>query len=256
VFWRNLKSTHDRIMNLRRNAILAVAMGLVGAGLSSAQPELDTVKAKVRVLRHDSTTMFLLGTIHGAHARNPYYTWPQLERIVRLISPDLLLVEIRPEHFKAEEYYSDGPIEMPFLVDLANREKIPCRPIDWWLDAWLADMSKADWNARDDRMVELLLNSLRETKARKPLVTVGAGHIEPFISRLLVQDWIEESPPTLRLEMMDYPDVSPSTRSLWEHGQKYLSTLPLASTERLAQKIETWKSIIGGQGYLFTRPNH
>jgi hypothetical protein len=241
-------------MKLKGNAILAVIVGVIGAGLMNAQPELDTVKAKVRILKHDSTTLFLLGTIHGAHARNPYYTWPHLERIVRLVSPDLLLLEIRPEHFKAEEFYSDGPIEMPFLVDLANREMIPCRPIDWWLDAWLADMSKADWNARDDRMVELLLTSLRETKAKKPLVTVGAGHIDPFISRLEKQGWVEESPPTWNLEIQGYPPISASILSFWERGEKYLSALQNASTDRGKQKIETWKNIITGQGYLFTRP--
>ena len=241
-------------MDLRKHAILAVTLGIMWAGITNAQPELDTVKAKVRVLHHDSTTISLLGTIHGAHARNPYYTWPHLERIVRLISPDLLLVEIRPEHFKAEEFYSDGPIEMPFLVDLAHREKISCRPIDWWLDQWLADMSKVDWNARDDRMVDLLLTSLRETKARKPLVTVGAGHIDPFISRLVRLGWVEENPPKLNWETQVYPDISSSVLGLWEHGAKYLSTLPNASSERGKQKIETWKSIIIGQGYLFTRP--
>jgi len=249
----NHESRHEEIMNLRRNAILALIAGVLGFGATNAQPELDTVKAKVRVLQHDSTTLFLLGTIHGAHARNPYYTWPHLERIVRLISPDLLLVEIRPEHFKAEEFFSDGPIEMPFLVDLTNREGIACRPIDWWLDGWLADMSKADWNARDDRMSELLLISLRETKARKPLVTVGAGHIDPFINRLKKQGWVEVSPPRLNLEIQDYPDIPASTLSLWEHGEKYLSTLQNASTERGKQKIDTWKSIISGRGYLFTR---
>jgi hypothetical protein len=241
-------------MNLRRAAILAVVLSVIGCGLTKAQPELDSVKAMLHVLEHDSTLMILLGTIHGAHARNPCYTWPHLERTVRLISPDLLLDEIRPEHFKAGEFYSDGPIEMPFLVDLASREKIPCRPIDWWLDAWLADMSKADWNARDDRMVELLLTSLRETTARSPLVTVGAGHIAPFISRLEKRGWVEVSPPTLNLEIQDYPDIPASTLSIWEHGEKYLSAVPLASTERLAQKIETWKSVINGRGYLFTRP--
>ena len=46
-------------MNLIRNAILGTAMGFVVAGLSNAQPELDTVRATVRVLRHDSTSMFL-----------------------------------------------------------------------------------------------------------------------------------------------------------------------------------------------------
>jgi hypothetical protein len=242
-------------MNLTGSSILALGIGVLGTALSNAQPELDTVKAHVRVLQHDSTSLFLLGTIHGAHAQNPYYTWPHLERIVRQISPDLLLVEIRPEHFKAEEFYSDGPIEMPFLVDLANREKIPCRPIDWWLDAWLSDMSKADWSARDDRMVELLLSWLRETKSRKSLATVGAGHIEPFISRLEKQGWIEVSPPTLNLEIQDYPDIPASILSLWEHGETYLSTLQNASTDRGKQKIEAWKSIVNGQGYLFTRSN-
>lgn len=243
-------------MNLRRNAILTLILGVVlfAPTNAHAQPELDTVKARVRVLRHDSTSLFLLGTIHGAHARNPSYSWPHLERIVRLVSPDLLLVEIRPEHFKAEEFYSDGPIEMPFLVDLASRQKIPCRPIDWWPDEWLSDMSKVDWNARDDRMVDLLMTSLRKTNARRPLVTVGAGHMEPFITRLEKQGWIEAAPPTLNLTIQGYPDISASILALWEHGEKYLSTLQNASTERGNQKIETWKTIINAGGYLYIRP--
>jgi hypothetical protein len=74
-----------------------------------------------KVLKQGKTEIYLLGTIHGAHARNQFYSWPHLERILRQIMPDLLCVEIRPDHFKPEEFYSDGPMEMPFLVDLAQR---------------------------------------------------------------------------------------------------------------------------------------
>ena len=144
---------------------------------------------------------------------------------------------------------------MPFLVQLAQTLKIPCRPIDWWLDEWVWDMSKVDWDLRDDRMTELLLKSLEESGTKTALVTVGNGHIDPFVLRLTKLGWFEDPAPNLDLKIEHFSNVPDAVMDLWVNGIKYLSALPAASTDRLARKIETWKDIVKGKGYLFERSN-
>jgi hypothetical protein len=215
---------------------------------------MDTVTAKLQLYDVHGNKLYLLGTLHGAHARNPRYTWAHFDRIVSAISPDLILVEIRPEHFRAEEFYSDGPPEMAYLVHLASGKGIRCQGIDWWPDEWLynySSLTQENFDQREDSMVAYIFNAMKSSNSKTTLVATGAGHIDGFIARLKGRGSKELAAAPVDLTLSQYPDLPIQVLSLWERGAEYLSTLPIDSTDRIKQKVNFLKRLVTERGYEF-----
>ena len=216
--------------------------------------DLDTVTAKLQSYNTEEGKLFLLGTLHGAHARNQKYTWAHFDRIVSAISPDLILVEIRPEHFKAEEFYSDGPPEMAYIVQLALTKGIRCQGMDWWPDEWLyhfSSLTQKDFDQREDSMFTYIVSAMKANKAKTTLVATGAGHIDGFVARLKQKGYKESVPPPVNLTFSKYPDLPLQVLNLWEQGATYLSKLPLDSTDRIKQKVNFLRQLVTKKGYEF-----
>ncbi|MEW5900707.1 MAG: transglutaminase domain-containing protein, partial [Acidobacteriota bacterium] len=170
----------------------------------------DGIGPRIRLFGINGKQLYVLGTLHGEHARNSSFSWPHLERILSLISPGLLLVEIRPEHLKAEEFYSDGPLEMAYLIYLASAKKIDCLGIDWWPDEWLFNFSKLtqrEFDKREDQMLGLVFQALERTKAEVILLATGTGHVQGFVDRLHKKGYQEFDPPDWDLSVAEYPDL-------------------------------------------------
>jgi len=211
-----------------------------------------TAHAKINVFKGNGKTIYLLGTVHFHHLRNPNYTWPHFDKIFSLISPELLLVEIRPEHFNPEEYL-DGPLEMAYLVNLALTKKIESKGINWAPDEWLFDFSKIDWDRRNDEQVQLILNALRETNAKVILVAIGAKNIDGIISRLTKKGYSKIESPQWDLTVDDYSDIPETVIIMWKQGLKYLSQHPTAKTFKIQKTIKFLKEAIQSKGYKFKR---
>ncbi len=224
--------------------------------VSLASQDLDSATPTITVLKKDSARVYLLGTLHNAHLRNPNYTWPHFDRIVSLISPQLLLLEIRPEHFSSAEYFSDGPLEMTYLAHLAIAIGIESEGFDWWPDQWLLkfdQLTDADFALRDNHMAKNMVQAVRERNANTTLVATGRDHIEPFATELKQLGYAEEPEPTWHLMIRDYPDLPQTVLDLWQRGAKYLSGSPIASSPRTQRKIELLNRAVQSRGYLFER---
>lgn len=213
--------------------------------------DLDKLTPEIRAVQGYGKTVYLLGTIHGAHSRNPDYSWPHLQKILSLTAPDLLLVEIRPEHFSPDEYYSDGPLEMAYLVYLASRRKIDCRGIDWWPDEWLYHSDRRDWQRRNDRMFERVVDALQKSRAKVVLIAVGVAHISPFMRRFVRNGYVQVATPPWDLTVAEYPDLPREVIEMWQKGADYLARQPIARSRRIKKKIELWRDVVKHRGYKF-----
>ncbi|HUN65434.1 MAG TPA: hypothetical protein VMW43_04985 [Bacteroidota bacterium] len=216
----------------------------------------DSLAPVLRLFDAGESRIYLLGTVHGAHARNHIFTWPHLERVLSVLRPDMLLVEIRPEHFRPEEFYSDGPPEMTYLVFLASHKGIRCRGIDWWPDDWLfniASLTGDDFEHREDSMMANIAGETARAKLHTVLVTTGAGHIDGFVRRFTARGWKELPCPPFDLAVSGYPDLPSEVIQMWEQGAEYLTKTRIGSTDRIRQKVETLRAMAREGGYEFVR---
>ena len=241
---------------MRTTAFLVAIFLIANSFLSLHAQNLDTVSAHLQLFESGGSKLYLLGTLHSAHARNQRFTWAHFDRIIAALSPDLLLIEIRPEHFRPEEFYSDGHPEMAYIAHLASAKGIQCQGIDWWLDSSLYNVSMLtmrDFFQREDSMVARILKAARTTRAKTILVTVGAGHVSGFTERFVSAGYKELPPPSIDLTVEHYPDLPKEVIQLWERGAAYLSTLPIDSLDRVRQKVNRMRELAKEGGYEFAR---
>ncbi len=110
-------------------------------------------------------------------------------QIIETYRPDLVLVEIRPDAFRAG-HYEDGPFEMTAVTLCARRHHIAVAPIDWWLESDLSAgppaVSEADAKAMNAELAGLaeptwpafdVVNSQRELERGLKLLTVQARYL-------------------------------------------------------------------------------
>lgn len=217
-----------------------------GLNLYSASPEIKTLKG-------NNKTIYLLGTWHKAHLYNPNYTWPHFDRIFSLLSPELVLVEIRPQHFKLSEYL-DGPIEMSYFIYLASTTGIDCAGIDYFPDSL-----KMDWEYRNDRMVRNIIQTLNQYRVKVVLIVVGYNHVEPFIDRLKKYGYAAVHSPDWVLSIDEYPALPKAVIEMWTKGLDYLidyqANLPPESkaAKKIGEKISYIRKAIHCRGYCFDR---
>ncbi len=124
----------------------------------------------------DGQEVFLLGTIHTDHLTNSAYSFWNIKAVILHVSPDLLLVESRPEEMERSNI-GDGPVEMPFSTLVARQAGIEVQGMDWWT----MEGEGMDSEVREDRMFE---NIVREIAGHgKVLILTGWSHIEGFQKR-------------------------------------------------------------------------
>ena len=108
----------------------------------------------------DSTKVLVVGTIHGNHETNPYYSYKDLLNILATYKPDAICVEIRPEDFRKNSYLKEMMMATIFGVD----QNIKVYPIDWW-------------GAGDDRAKQVAYMKTMEYKEKeKKEVAMGAAN--------------------------------------------------------------------------------
>jgi len=121
--------------------------------------------------------VYMLGAIHGAHLEAEWYSLLHLQALIENLSPDLLLVESRPEEL-TKDNWGDGPIEMPFASLTARSLDIEVQGIDWWTEESL----HGDDTEREDRMFQNILQHLSGHQA--VLILTGWSHVGGFKQRL------------------------------------------------------------------------
>lgn len=142
----------------------------------------------IRLRKTSGETVYLLGTVHEQHfqkaSRFPYQN---LKSALDSISPDVVIVEIRPQSL-IQGQWGEGPPEMPYLAALASKSNIPVKGMDYWR----ADYKSArDMEDRENQMAKLIMESA--SGFHKALVFTGFSHIDGLKRRLMNQGYSLDS---------------------------------------------------------------
>jgi hypothetical protein len=132
----------------------------------------------------EGRSLYLLGTIHGAHLETPSFSFLHLQAVIDRLNPELVLVESRPEEI-AKGNWGDGPIEMAFASLHAKSKGMAADGFDAWSPENLSGRSSDD--RREDRMMANV--ALRLPGRRVVLVLTGYSHVAELSSRLAAQGW-------------------------------------------------------------------
>jgi hypothetical protein len=197
--------------------------------------------------------ILVLGTIGVAHARNPHFGWIHLDSILHASSPELLLVQIRQDHFLKQEYF-DGPPEMAYLAYVAGKMMIECRGIDWW-----QDMDLGRWNnegGSTERIANIYKNiqtAMATSRAQMIMIAVDISIVDPISKYLVLDNYKEWRCPRERFTINKYPDLPREIIDFFRDGTVYLISLPDAGSPPVQKRVKDLYDIIGGKGYLFKR---
>jgi hypothetical protein len=211
-----------------------------------------TVAPVVHCFHNRNIDLMVLGTIGAAHARNPHFTWAHLDSLLQRIAPELLLVQIRPDHCDKQEFF-DGAPDMAYLAYLARKMKIECRGIDWWLDMQIVNWDKINPEERIRHINENIRTVLGSTRAQMILIAVDLSFVDSLRSCLLLDSLREWTCPQTRFALAKIADLPPETVDFFRDGMVYLAYLPYASAARVQQKINDLRDIVRSKGYLFER---
>jgi hypothetical protein len=209
-----------------------------------------TIPPLVHCYHNRNIDLMVLGTIGAAHARNPHFTWAHLDSILQRISPELLLVQIRPEHCNKKEFF-DGAPDMAYLAYAAQKQNIECRGIDWWLDMQIVNWDKINREERIEHLHENIRTVLGSTRAQMILVAVDLSFVDSIRNCLLLDSLKEWTCPQLRFSLSRPSDLPPETIDFFKDGMVYLAFLPYASAAPVQQKINDLRDIVKARGYLF-----
>jgi hypothetical protein len=93
--------------------------------------------------------IYILGTIHSNHDKNPNYRYKDIINAIESFNPDVIGVEIRPQDMKEDNGYLSKyyPPEMVLVKDLYE-SKVPVYGFDWRghemenkrIERWLTDI--------------------------------------------------------------------------------------------------------------------
>lgn len=203
-------------------------------------------------LHNRNIDITVLGTIGAAHARNPRFSWAHLDLILQRCNPELLLVQIRPDHFNKQEFL-DGEPDMAYLAHAAGKMKIECRGIDWWLDIQLANW---DLIGPDERIANIYKNiraALASTHAQMIMIAVDISFVETLRKYLVLDNLREWSCPQAQFIVRNYPDLPSETLDLFRDGTVYLASRTYVGAEPVQRKMKDLRDIIRSKGYLFKR---
>jgi hypothetical protein len=216
-----------------------------------ADPRENAVPV-VYCFHNKNIDLTVLATIGSAHARNPRFGWVHLDSILQKSTPDLLLVQIRPEHFNKQEFF-DGSPEMAYLAYTARKMKIECRGIDWWLDVQLAKWDLVGPGERIGHIYENIRSALASTRAQMIMIAIDMSFVDSLRTHLVLDSLKEWSCPQTQFAISRYPDLPPQTIDFFRDGSVYLASLPSVGAEVVQQRIRDLHDIIKGKGYIFKR---
>lgn len=212
----------------------------------------NSVFPVVHCFHNRNIDLMVLGTIGAAHARNPHFTWAHLDSLLQRIAPELLLVQIRPDHCDKQEFF-DGAPDMAYLAHAAQRMKIECRGIDWWLDMQIVNWDKINPEERIGHINENIRNVLGSTRAQMILIAVDLSCVDSVRNCLILDSLREWTCPQTRFAPAKPSDLPPETIDFFRDGMVYLSYLPYASAAPVQKKINDLREIVKGKGYCFER---
>jgi len=129
--------------------------------------------------------IYMLGTVHGLHFDEQYnYSLADIQSVIDVIRPDLLLVEVRQDTF--EKYGAlDGPTEMIFGWCYAKEKGIDVMGIDWWHPS--IGLPNTTSYLRDNNINDNIISAINNKK--NILVLIGAGHLDPQDSFFIRQGY-------------------------------------------------------------------
>lgn len=167
------------------------ALGLIVIGLIIFNPEIrNYLLFKIHPgcaknitfikLQKGEQSIYILGTIHGAHLSVTGYSLWHIEAVIKNLHPDLVLVESCPEELNKDNW-GDGPIEMLFSSLTAMELGIPVKGMDWW-DLSLLGARRSN-KKREDKMFAQA--SCHISNQRKILIITGFSHVPEFTQRFL-----------------------------------------------------------------------
>ena len=129
---------------------------------------------------HSEGTVYLLGTVHEMHfAEGASYPYWQIKSVIRALSPEEVLVEIRPASLD-KELWGEGPPEMPYAVAVSKEAGIAFAGIDFWRPDYI---SGRDFDEREDRMADLIVKGIGSRKS--VLILTGFSHVAGISRRLV-----------------------------------------------------------------------
>lgn len=160
--------------------VVAFSAELRAALLFQLAPRFASRRYLVRFEDAEGRTVTLLGTIHTDHLDKPDYSLWHLAAVVERLSPDLLLVESRPEEL-ARDNWCDGPIEMGFASLVARSRGTEVRGMDYWQKSVGGTIVRSS-EPREDEMFRRTVEHAASKRAI--LVLTGFSHVAGFSSRL------------------------------------------------------------------------
>ncbi|MCK9220943.1 MAG: DUF5694 domain-containing protein [Bacteroidales bacterium] len=108
------------IVNIKLSLIVLILVGLnCGA---------ESIAATNKILSTDTTKVLVVGTIHGNHEANKFYSYQDVVNILATYKPDAICVEIPQSYFRSRSYLK----EMVLATIYGTEKSIPVYPIDWW----------------------------------------------------------------------------------------------------------------------------
>jgi hypothetical protein len=210
------------------------------------------VAPAVHCFHNKNIDITVIGTIGASHARNPRFSWLYLDSILQRSNPELLLVQIRPDHFNKHEFF-DGAQEMAYLAYTARKMKIECRGIDWWLDVQLAKWDLVGPGERIGHIYENIRSVLASTRAQMIMIAIDIAFVDSLRDHLVLDSLKEWSCPQTQFGIAGFPDLPAETIEFFRDGSVYLASLPYVGAAPVQQRIKELHEIIKGKGYLFKR---
>ena len=212
----------------------------------------NSITPVVHCFHTKNIDIIMLGTIGAAHATNPHFSWVYFDSLLKKSSPELLLVQIRPEHFNKQEFF-DGAPEMAYLAYTARKMKIQCIGIDWWLDVHMGNWNLLNSEERTINIYKNIKAALASTHAQMIMVAVDLSCVE-LIGNQLAQDGFKEwSCPQAQFVITRYPDLPDEMIEIFKDGTIYLASSPYVGSALVQRKIKDLSDIIKSKGYFFSR---
>jgi len=135
-------------------------------------------KERIRLFRPSDNSrknIHILGTIHMGHFNyQNKYSLADVQSVIDVIRPDLLLVEVRQETF--DKYgVLDGPPEMIFAWCYSKENGIDVKGIDWWHPS--LGLPNTTSMERDDHIFNNIISA--NNNYENILVLIGYEHLQP-----------------------------------------------------------------------------
>lgn len=140
------------------------------------------------------TKVTILGSLHNYHNQLKNYNFNTIKNLISSKNPDIICIEVTPEHYKSLETTwapSEYKVLLPFLLNTGAK----IEPFDWVTDDWnklLVEQKKLSEDPKTSELfnsiinpLELILNHIKE----EPISELDYK----FYNSDFIDDWIESS---------------------------------------------------------------